>query len=192
VLPRVVVVNGGSSAGKTTLVRRLQERLAEPWLAVSVDGFVDALPPALRDSPAGFGVAAGGAVEVGAEFRRLEAAWMAGVAATARAGAPVLVDDVFLAGAGSQARWRAALAGLPAAYVGVRCDPAVAARREAARPDRPAGMAAAQARSVHAGVAYDVEVDTTATPAATCADEVAARLRGWTPPGPPRPSGPAG
>jgi chloramphenicol 3-O phosphotransferase len=47
VVPRVIVVNGGSSSGKTSIVRQLQGMLAEPWLAAGIDDFVDSLPPAL-------------------------------------------------------------------------------------------------------------------------------------------------
>jgi chloramphenicol 3-O phosphotransferase len=177
VAPRVIVVNGGSSSGKTSIVRQVQGMLAEPWLAASIDDFVDSLPPALQDSADGFGVAAGGAVVVGEVFSRLEAAWMAGIAATARAGAPVIVDDVFLGAAASQARWRAALTGLPVAWVGVRCEPAVAERREASRPDREPGMAVRQATAVHRDVGYDVEVDTTHTSAPDCARAVVTTLQ---------------
>jgi chloramphenicol 3-O-phosphotransferase len=35
VTPRVIVVNGGSSSGKTCIVRQLQGILAEPWLAAT-------------------------------------------------------------------------------------------------------------------------------------------------------------
>ena len=174
--PRVIVVNGGSSSGKTSIVRQLQGVLTEPWLAASIDDFVDSLPPALQDSADGFGVGPGGAVAVGAEFTRLEAAWRSGIAATVRAGAPVVVDDVFLGAAESQQRWRSALAGLPVAWVGVHCDPAVAGRREASRGDREPGMAVRQATEVHRDVGYDVEVDTTRTSAADCARAVLAEL----------------
>jgi chloramphenicol 3-O phosphotransferase len=176
VTPKVIVVNGGSSSGKTSIVRQLQGMLAEPWLAASIDDFVDSLPPALQDSADGFGVTAGGAVVVGEVFSRLEAAWIAGIAATARAGAPVIVDDVFLGGAASQRRWRAALAELPVAFVGVHCEPAVAGRREASRPDREPGMAVRQATAVHRDVVYDVEVDTTRTSAADCAAGITTAL----------------
>jgi chloramphenicol 3-O phosphotransferase len=172
----VIVVNGGSSSGKTSIVRHLRGFLVEPWLAASIDGFVDSLPAALQDSAAGFGVTAEGAVLVGEVFRRLEAAWMAGIAATVRAGAPVIVDDVFLGAAASQARWRAALDGLSVAWVGVRCDPAVARRREASRPDREPGMAVLQADEVHRDVVYDVEVDTTSATAEDCARTVVTTL----------------
>jgi chloramphenicol 3-O phosphotransferase len=56
---------------------------------------------------------------------------------------------------------------------GVHCDPLVAASREAARPERVRGMAVAQAIAVHAGVVYDVEVDTTDCPAIVCARRIA-------------------
>ncbi|NEE45547.1 chloramphenicol phosphotransferase, partial [Streptomyces sp. SID8455] len=71
------------------------------------------------------------------------------------------VDEVFLSGAAGQRRWSERLGGLEVLWVGVRCEPEVAAGRETARGDRVAGMAASQAELVHRGVAYDLEVDTT-------------------------------
>ncbi|MFJ1754959.1 chloramphenicol phosphotransferase CPT [Kitasatospora sp. NPDC088134] len=173
----MIVLNGGSSSGKSSLARALQEQLADPWLLFGIDDLIDAMPGRLLRGGSGIALgAADGAVSVGAEFRSLEGAWMAGVAATARAGARVLVDDVFLSGAASQARWRAALHGLDVLWVGVRCPAPVAAAREAERPDRTAGMAADQAERVHTGVDYDLTVDTASASAADCARTVAARL----------------
>ena len=48
----------------------------------------------------------------------------------AHAGAKLIVDEVFLEGAGSQARLAAALDGLTVVWVGVRCDTDVAEARE--------------------------------------------------------------
>jgi hypothetical protein len=45
-------------------------------------------------------------VSAGPKFRELEEAWMAGVAAMARAGARVIADDAFLGAAVSQQRWQ--------------------------------------------------------------------------------------
>ena len=106
----------------------------------------------------------------------MEAAWIAGVAAMARAGARVVVDEVFLGGAASQERWRSALAGLDVLWVGVRCDADVAAGRELARGDRIAGMAASQAELAHRGVVYDLAVDTTRAEALACARLIAERV----------------
>lgn len=176
--PRIIVVNGGSSSGKTSIVREMQTMLAQPWLALSIDDFVDCLPPALQQSPDGFDVTAEGAVQIGAIFTRLAAAWTAGVVATARAGAPVIVDDVFLSGAVSQARSQTALGDLAVSWVGVQCNPAVAEQREALRPDhRDAGMAALQAQQVHQDVVYDVQVDTSRTSARECAKSIVTSLR---------------
>ncbi|MBD0692312.1 chloramphenicol phosphotransferase [Streptomyces sp. CBMA123] len=174
----MIVLNGGSSSGKSSIARRLQELLPEPWLHLGADTMVDALPPWLLDGGEGIGglTDGDGTVAVGPAFARLDAAWTVGVAAMARAGAPVLVDEVFLGGAGSQQRWRAALEGLDVLWVGVRCDPAVAAAREAARGDRVAGMAAAQASAVHEGVAYDLVVDSSRASADDCAALVLARV----------------
>ncbi len=94
----------------------------------------------------------------------------------ARAGANVIIDDVFLGGPASQEPWRKALAGLDVLWVGVRCESEVAEAREIARGDRPKGMAAAQAEKVHEGVSYDVEVDTTHMESLACARTIAAHV----------------
>ncbi|MEU3958619.1 chloramphenicol phosphotransferase CPT [Streptomyces buecherae] len=173
---QVIVLNGGSSSGKTRLARSLQEVLPEPWLLMAVDSLIEAIPASLRNAGEGIEFADDGGVTPGPRFRELEAAWQAGVAAMARAGARVIIDDVFLGGPASQERWRRALTGLDVLWVGVRCAPEVAASRELARGDRLPGMAAAQAQLAHRGVAYDLEVDTTRTESAACARTIATHL----------------
>ncbi|WP_406643238.1 chloramphenicol phosphotransferase CPT [Amycolatopsis sp. WGS_07] len=172
----MILLNGGSSSGKSGIVRCLQAVLPDPWLALGTDTLVEALPQSMRASNAGIEFAPDGQVVVGPEFRTLEAAWIEGVAAMARAGARVIVDEVFLGGADSQQRWQKALGGLRVLWVGVRCDSAVAAGREVARGDRAIGMAAAQAEAVHRGMVYDLEVDTTRTESLECARTIAAHV----------------
>ncbi|WP_086766119.1 chloramphenicol phosphotransferase CPT [Streptomyces bobili] len=174
----MIILNGGSSSGKTGIVRCLQAVLPDPWLAFGVDSFVDALPARLQASDAGLEVAADGRVSVGADFRALEEAWTEGIVAMARAGARIVVDDVFLGGAASQQRWQKALGDVPVLWVGVRCDGVVAAGREIARGDRVRGMAASQADAVHHGVIYDLEVDTSRTESLECALAIADRVGG--------------
>ncbi|MEV6416945.1 chloramphenicol phosphotransferase CPT [Kribbella sp. NPDC051718] len=173
---QVIVLNGGSSSGKTGIARCLKAVLPRPWISLGVDDLVDALPPGLLDSGSGIAFGSGGEVEVGAGFREIEAAWMAGIAAMARAGARIIFDDVFLSGATSQARVRSQLAGLEVLWVGVRCAPEIAAGRELARGDRTNGMAESQAISVHEGVVYDLQVDTGITESIDCARAIAAHL----------------
>ena len=83
-----------------------------------------------------------GDIEPGPEFKSREHAWYEGLAAMARGGVPLILDEVFLAGAAAQASLGARLQGLQVLWVGIRCDPAVAAAREAQRRDRIPGMAA--------------------------------------------------
>ncbi|WP_394621675.1 chloramphenicol phosphotransferase CPT [Lentzea sp. JNUCC 0626] len=171
---QVIVLNGGSSSGKSGIARCLQAVLPEAWLAVGVDTLIDVMPARLRLGSEGIGFGGDGEVSVGAEFRLLEDAWMTGVAAMVRAGARVIVDDVFLGGVESRKRWESALDGLDVVWAGVRCDAAVAAGRELARGDRVAGMAEAQAELVHRGMTYDVEVDSARAEAVECARVIAA------------------
>ena len=177
VTTQVIVLNGGSSSGKSGIAKCLQAVLPDPWLAFGVDTLIQAMPASMTASDAGGEVAPDGEVIVGPEFRSLEAAWIEGVAAMALAGAGVIVDEIFLGGAVSQQRWQKALGGLGVLWVGVRCEGTVAADREVARGDRITGMAASQAEVVHQGVAYDLEVNTTHAESMECARTIAARLR---------------
>jgi chloramphenicol 3-O phosphotransferase len=173
---QVIVLNGGSSAGKTGIARCLQVILPGAWLRLGVDDLVAALPPSLLEGGAGITFGPHGEVTAGAEFRAAETAWMSGVAAMARAGARIIWDDVFLGGAAAQRHTRDQLADLDVLWAGVRCDPQTAAAREIARGDRVPGMAAAQATLVHEGVTYDVEVDTGHAESLDCARVIAARV----------------
>lgn len=173
---QVIVLNGGSSSGKSSIARCLQEVLPGPWLSLGVDDLIEALPPSLTGSGAGITFGQHGEVAVDDRYREAEAAWMTGVAAMARAGARIIFDDVFLGGGASQQRVRGYLAGLEVLWAGVRCDAGIASGREAARGDRVTGMAASQAEIVHQGVVYDVEVDTGHARPLDCAMVIAARV----------------
>jgi chloramphenicol 3-O phosphotransferase len=125
VATQVIVLNGGSSAGKSGIARCLQTVLPDPWLALGTDTLVQAMPGSSRTSAAGIEFASDGAVIVGPEFRLLEAAWISGIVAMAGAGARIIVDEVFLGGAASQQRWKTALGPLPVLTAAVEFEPEV-------------------------------------------------------------------
>lgn len=163
---QVIVLNGASSSGKSTLARALQDALPGTWLLFGIDALIEALPPHLT-SPEGIEFKEGGEVQIGDAFHVAERAWMQGVAHTARClcGVNIIVDDVFLSGRAGQERWMDALTDLRVLWVGVHCPPEVGEAREQARGDRVTGMHRQQAAVVHHGVQYDLEVDTSkATP----------------------------
>ena len=170
----VIVLNGGSSAGKSSIATCLQQQLEGMWLALGVDDLIRALSHGPADTAGGGSLHFGsdGSIRVGEVFHQAEVAWYQGVAAMALAGAAVIADEVFLEGATSQDRLAAALHGLSVVWVGVHCDPDVAETRESQRADRIRGQARDQANRVHKGVHYDVVVDTSRTSPSQCAGTI--------------------
>jgi chloramphenicol 3-O phosphotransferase len=187
----VVVLNGGSSSGKSTVGRCLQKLLGPTWMMLGVDDLIRALPggdevdgliEAQRDdgepvgTPGLIQFGADGSVTAGEDFRRAEAAWYAALAAIGRCKTGLIVDEIFMGGRSSQERLATALSPLTVLWVGVRCDPEIAAARERGREGRVVGMARLQAERVHDGVVYDLVVDTTSTSAINCAKVIASQL----------------
>jgi chloramphenicol 3-O phosphotransferase len=167
---RVIVLNGTSSSGKSTLARALQACLDGPWLVVGIDTVVFALPRAWLNPPLwsdvfryvptdGDDPTVPFRIETGALGHRLVEGLHRMVASLADAGLSVIVDHVLL-----EAAWLPdladRLAGHGVLFVGVRCPLEVVVRREAERRDRTIGQAAAQFDVVHRAGGYDLEVDT--------------------------------
>jgi chloramphenicol 3-O phosphotransferase len=172
---QVIVLNGASSSGKTSIARCLQAMLTTPWLLLGIDDLIRAMPDRGIEDGTLLHIGATGQVEVGPEWRNLEASWYIGIAAIAASGTGVIVDEVFLDGGGSQERLRTVFGGLEVLWVGVKCDREVASAREALRPDRVAGMTESQAAVVHEGVMYDLIVDTSHASSESCAARVLAK-----------------
>lgn len=167
----VVLLNGGSSAGKSTIGRKLQTSLHGTWLLTGVDVVIWTMPRELEYSPDGF-VIENGFFLRGEEFMRLFAAFQASVVAQAEIGVNVIVEDVFLEGALDQQRWEAALGDVETLWVGVRCSPDIATARELKRGDRPVGIARTEANAAHEGVRYDVDVDSGTMELANVVDKI--------------------
>lgn len=174
--PHVIVLNGGSSSGKSSIIRALQELLPGIWLTFGVDTFIEALPGRGNSPRAGITFGQNGTITFSPEHRALERYWYTGLSSMARAGAPMILDEVLLSGGAGQERLRSTFSGLDVIWVGVHCDPDVAAAREAQRADRVEGMARQQALKVHSGVVYDLEVSTTNRSSEECAHDIANRL----------------
>ena len=85
----------------------------------------------------------------------------------------MILDEVLLSGGAGQERLESTFRGTSMAWVGVHCAPDTAAAREARRADRVEGMARQQALSVHSGVRYDFQVNTTDRSTDGCARDIA-------------------
>ena len=186
---QVIVLNGTSSAGKSTLASALQARLAEAggcWIVLGLDDFLGKLPWAWvtygdhvgehADEGIAFRMVEGEVeCRVGPVGERMLAAYRGAVAAVARAGINVIVDEVLLSEAGWTA-WQHELAGLEVLWVAVTSDLELLEQRERDRPDRMIGLARSQHGVVHRHAVYDVRVDTSSMdPAVAAAAILAAR-----------------
>ena len=107
--------------------------------------------------------------------QRLAADMRAAVAACARVGNDMLVDDVFVDEAWLDG-WRSELAGLQWLLVGVVASLDVLEKRESSRGNRILGEARAQVDLIHRDIEYDLTVDTARLSPEECARAILAAL----------------
>ncbi len=168
--PRIIILNGVGSAGKGSIARALQAITTEPFLHVEMDAFLAMLPAAMIGHPDGIvfeTVQQDGApmvvIRTGAVAQRAFRGMRHAIAALAAQGNNLIVDEVMT---GDQmAEYAALLAPFDPRVVGVFAPLEVLEARERQRGDRMIGLARWQFDRVHAGMRYDLVVDTsTATP----------------------------
>ncbi|GAA1587095.1 MULTISPECIES: chloramphenicol phosphotransferase CPT family protein [Kribbella] len=161
---RVILLNGTSSSGKSTIAEQLMNTLDGAWYLLKIDHFhhirnrwdwteEEFLPI----------------------FQRTVLGFHRAVAGMASAGNNVVVDHIL------GERWRlddclTVFEDLPVLFVGVRCSLAELERRERERGNRTIGRAALQFPLVHDHGVYDVEVNSEELSPAECAAAVGARL----------------
>src|SRR5262245_28312034 len=150
---KIILLNGASSAGKSTLARSLQQQLPEPFMHWSFDHLREsnALPMArIRNGEL--------------DWARIRPAVFDGfhgsLAAFAKAGNNLIVDHII-----EQEQWMADLIQLLAPFdvffVGVHCPLPELERRERQRGDRRPGEARSDFQSVHRFMEYDLAIDAT-------------------------------
>lgn len=163
----VLVLNGCSSAGKSSIATVLQRSQPLALLHLQLDAFRTMEPegyfgPDQRDLAP---------LRVAALCRAMHAA----AREFALHGQNVILDHVLSAEA-----WQYLLEDfddLPIYLVAVQCDLAELERREAERLDRKPGLARSQWSHIHEGRKYDCVVDTTRATSTACAAQVLAWLR---------------
>lgn len=144
----IILLNGASSSGKSTLARGLQEALAEPFLHFSIDHLRSVLP---MDR-----IRAGDFV-----WSEMREAFFEGfhrcLPVLATPGNNLIVEHIVETRA-----WLARLAvlfqGIDVFFVGVHCPLPELERRERERGDRRLGEARADFNSIHEFARFDCEV----------------------------------
>jgi chloramphenicol 3-O phosphotransferase len=165
--PQVIILNGCSSAGKTTLARALQQRLPRQYLNFSLDSVLNGLPPS--DLAA---LQLGEPIQRrGHDFAQLVRAYHYAIPGLLQAGCPLILDNAWCERA-EKRELLTELAGYRILLVGLHCDLAELQQRELARGDRPPGMAQWEYSRVHQEISYDIELYTTGISAEMNADKV--------------------
>jgi len=172
---RIILLNGASSAGKSTLARALQAQLEAPFWHWSIDHWLAAgVLPRERIAAGEFDWAAMRPAFFDGFHRSLPA--------LAAAGNDLIVEHIV-----ETADWMRRLVDLLAPfdvfYVGVRCPLPELERREQARGDRRAGSAREDDATTHGFGEYDAEVVSTSAPVEQLAADVLRAWRARRPPG---------
>ena len=149
---KIILINGASSAGKSTLAKAFQARVDEPFLRFSLDllMFGGEVLPARRD-PAG-------PFSWGSMRPTLFEGYYRSLAALASAGNNVVVDYI-IETQGHLDRLVCLLAPFDVFYVGLHCPLLELERREIQRGDRGIGDARRDHELVHYFGPYDVDLD---------------------------------
>lgn len=187
---KLLLLNGGSSAGKTSLAVALQDLLPEPYLLLGIDIFWMSLPPRqldldavepefyswhleARDGKKHF------VIEPGPILDRLIYARYRATAAYLDAGLNVLADEVLWKREWLEDALRV-FAPYQVTFIGVHVSDTEGARRERIRGDRHAGWNRGSARYAHRNACghYDLEIDTTKEAPEACAKKLKAALDG--------------
>jgi len=179
--PTIILLNGTSSSGKSSLLRELQRLLPEPYLDAGIDKFIWMLPGRYLNMPLWSEVFSYHypnpadletfTIQVGPLGQQLTSGMHHAIAALAAAGNHVIADHVLL-----DPVWLRECVSLWQSFrvyfFGVRCPLEVVEQRERNRQDRTLGQARAQFDVVHAHACYDGEVDTSLEDVQTCARRI--------------------
>lgn len=171
---QVIVLNGVSSVGKSSVAKAIQRLAHKPFLHVQMDDFLTMLPPRAIEHEDGLvlhridsktiDVRCGDIV-----VRALEGMRYA-ISAMACRGNHMIVDDVFFGG--EDIEYRRLLKQFDFRLVGLFAPLNVVRNRELARGDREIGLAQGQIERVHKGRTYDLEIDTSQAPPDSIAREI--------------------
>ncbi len=150
---RIILLNGASSSGKSSLAHAIQARIDRPFWHISIDH--------LRDS----GVLPSTRIKSGEfDWLMMREAFFLGfersLIAYVEAGNDLIVEHIMESEA-----WLLRLAdtliGQDIFFVGVHCALEELERRERERGDRPIGDARRDFHRIHSYCVYDLEIDTT-------------------------------
>lgn len=187
-LGQIVILNGVSRSGKSSIAKAMQESVPGVWMNLGMDAHKAFTPP---NAQPGVGLRAGGALN-NPQLEELVSVLFAGlyesIAAHSRLGLDVVADiyhhEAYTEPRGILSDCSRRLEGLPVLFVGVRCPIGVIWERRAATwgqhrdsiPDDITTAVELGQTATHAHGRYDMEFDTAQLSSQECADLIGKRL----------------
>ena len=166
---KIIVLNGTSSAGKSSLAKAMQVISTLPLHHVQLDAFRAMEPPGYWDHWEVEGPAV-----ADRKMAALCCAMHAAVLQYSLHGQQTILD-VAITNAYARQLFVEDLKDSPVYLIGVHCSKEELAKRELARGDRKVGLAGSQIDWIHKRMRYDLQLDTTGrTP-----DDVAKEILAW-------------
>jgi chloramphenicol 3-O phosphotransferase len=191
---KLIVLNGGSSSGKTVIARAFQDLSPDHWLHLGIDMFWYAIPPSqvdphqMRPEYQTWEVAVDAdgrewwSLTVGPVLDRAMRARYRAIRVYLEDGMNVVADDMFLT-RDWLVEFLRVFEGHSVWLVGIHVSDEEGARREAERGNRLAGTNRGSARAAHADLEYDFELDTTDIPIPELARELYEKYQACPQPG---------
>lgn len=180
----LIILNGPSSAGKSSVVKEMQKLWPRPLFTVGIDTVFTGWPERfvldhhesdpVKESEslrivAGLGPAPSWIPKLSDAFllvsRHLLESWVS----MNQGGIDVVIDHCII---DPTLREQALELLAGAFWVGVMCDIEELVRREKVRGDRYMGFASGSSAVVHQGMSYDMEIDTTSTSPEVLAQQI--------------------
>lgn len=152
----VVVLNGTSSSGKTTVARAFQSVAPKLFLNFSIDSILEALPRSAIDR------ITSGADISDLRYSELVRAFYACVRELLALGHDLVIDHA-VASPYQAGLLLAATESHEVLLVGLDCPAGILRQREQDRGDRQKGLAEKQLSRIHAWLEYDLFIDTSTT-----------------------------
>jgi len=172
---KIILINGTSSAGKSSLAKAIQSLARDPYQIVSLDEYRDGMPDRFRglnsesDEPGANGLnvvakSVNGSrlthIEFGLYGETVLRGMKLAVVQLAKLGINVIVDDMVTYREAAH-DYASLFQPFHTIVIGVHCDIDVLKRREQQREGRFPGTAEMQLSVVHRWMQYDLNIDTT-------------------------------
>lgn len=161
---KVIVLNGVSSSGKTTLAKAMQEAFDEPYIRLSIDDFINMMPEKLIK------------VDLGNTVYKSQTILLQTIKMLSDAGTNVIVDNILLTYFHTLKQYVLLLHDYPILLVKVDCPNHELRRREAERGDRAIGQGERQIDDLEPQNLYDITVNTFINTTAECIELIEKKL----------------